>query len=460
MAVDTTIQFNGHNSYKVTELLLAYPFGVQGMTYITHSFQVYCNSPLASATRAKTKFFDADGATLSEVSHAFAVPAVFEKVSITVPVPATAVQAQLVFLHGGTDWWFAEPKSEEGQTATPYNVNYAGQLTYITPNGVYTGMVTANQIVVTGSIAQPDETLETRLVTINNNAINLSATVSGQGSRLTTVEAGQITLSSRVGAVEPKVTKITSAGVYTGEVVATQITSGLLKSSNNSSWINLDDGKFSFGNSALTWNGSTLSASGSFTSTNGSQSVASENGGITLRNGTTDLGYFSIASSGATGPYVTASQAATTITLGKVVSSSIYHAYRIQYSSSFATLPKHVFYGDIEAGGKATIYGDIEAGGKATISGVISTSQIWDTTDKPRVYFDSTQTLLYDGDSKIRMKLATDKTISIFGGGFGQATIVSAAGQTYLRNPGTTDHAIGVDATGPYYVKSGAKTYF
>ena len=235
MAVDTTIQFNGHNSYKVTELLLAYPFGAQGMTYITHSFQVYCNSPLASATRAKTKFFDADGATLSEVSHAFAVPAVFEKVSITVPVPATAVQAQLVFLHGGTDWWFAEPKSEEGQTATPYNVNYAGQLTYITPNGVYTGMVTANQIVVTGSITQPDETLETRLVTINNNAINLSATVgslsgdvSDHESRVTTIEAGQITLSSRVGAVEPKVTKITSAGVYTGEVVATQITSGYI----------------------------------------------------------------------------------------------------------------------------------------------------------------------------------------------------------------------------------------
>ena len=89
------------------------------------------------------------------------MPAVFErKIEITVPVPATAVQAQLVFLHGGTDWWFAEPKSEEGQSATPYNVNYAGQLTYITPNGIYTGMVTANQIVVTGSIAQPDETLD------------------------------------------------------------------------------------------------------------------------------------------------------------------------------------------------------------------------------------------------------------------------------------------------------------
>ena len=204
MAVDTTIQFNGHNSYKITEPLFCYPFGVQDMTHITHSFQAYATSMLASATRAKTKFFKADGSLASEVSHAFDVTAVFGKVEITVPVPATAVQAQLVFLHGGTDWWFAEPKSEEGQSATPYNVNYAGQLTYITPNGIYTGMVTANQIVVTGSIAQPDETLETRLVTINNGVINLSSTLSA------------------------KTTKITNEGVYTGEVVASQITAGYI----------------------------------------------------------------------------------------------------------------------------------------------------------------------------------------------------------------------------------------
>lgn len=238
MAVDTTIQFNGHNSYKVTELLLAYPFGVQGMTYITHSFQVYCNSPLASATRAKTKFFDADGATLSEVSHAFAVPAVFEKIEITVPVPATAVQAQLVFLHGGTDWWFAEPKSEEGQSATPYNVNYAGQLTYITPNGVYTGMVTANQIVVTGSIAQPDETLETRLVTINNNAINLSSTVNNHETRVTTIEAGQASFVKFDDLGTPNGTYINGGNIKTGKIQSVSgasyfdLTNGQIKSNN------------------------------------------------------------------------------------------------------------------------------------------------------------------------------------------------------------------------------------
>lgn len=202
--IDTTIRFNDHNSFKVTSILLGYPFGVEQMDYITHSFQAYSTSMLASATRAKTKFLDADGATISDVSHAFAVTTVFGKVEITVAVPATAVQAQLVLIQGGTDWWIAEPKSEQGQTATPYNVNYAGQLTYITPNGIYTGMMTAGQVVVAGTTARPDETLDTKLVTISNGMINLSSTMSN------------------------KTTNITNEGVYTGEVKADQITAGFI----------------------------------------------------------------------------------------------------------------------------------------------------------------------------------------------------------------------------------------
>lgn len=235
MAVDNTIRFNSHNSYKVTSQVFCYPFGVQGQSYVTHSFQAYCTSMLSSATRAKTKFFASDGSLVSESSHAFAVTTVFGIVEITVAIPATAVQAQLMFIQGGTDWWFAEPKSEYGEDATPYTVNYTNQLTYITPTGIYTGMVTTGQIVVVGSVESPSETLETRLVTINSNAINLSASVSGlssdvgdQETRLTTIEAGQITLTSTVNGIAPKVTKITSAGIYTGTISATQISTGYL----------------------------------------------------------------------------------------------------------------------------------------------------------------------------------------------------------------------------------------
>lgn len=242
MAVDTTITFNGHNSYKITENLFCYPFGVQGMSYITHSFQAYATSMLASATRAKTKFFDADGALVSESSHAFAVTTVFGKVEITVAVPATATQAQLMLIQGGTDWWIAEPKSEQGESATPYNVNYAGQLSYITPNGIYTGMMTTGQIVVTGSVGNPDETLDTRLVTINNGVINLTATSNNHGTRITSIEAGQASFVKLDDLGTPDGTYINAGNIKTGKI----------ESVDGSSYFDLIEGQIKSNNVDLT----------------------------------------------------------------------------------------------------------------------------------------------------------------------------------------------------------------
>jgi hypothetical protein len=155
-----------------------------------------------------------------------------------VAVPATAKQAQLVLIQGGTDWWIAEPKSEQGEVATPYNVNYQGQLSYITPNGAYFGMVTTEQIVVSGSIAQPDETLDTRLVTINNGVINLSATVSNHETRVTTIEAGQASFVKFDDLGTPDGTYINGGNIKTGKIQSVSgasyfdLTNGQIKSNN------------------------------------------------------------------------------------------------------------------------------------------------------------------------------------------------------------------------------------
>jgi hypothetical protein len=235
MAVDTSIQFNSYNSYRFNtgEVLHCYPFGVEGMGYITHSFAAYTPLALASAVRATTTFFDIDSEIISSVDHSFDTPqGTFEQRTITVPVPALAVKAQLTYKNSAADpWWVATPKTEEGQTATPYAVNTYGQMTYITPNGIYTGTLTANQIV----LASGNETLGDRLTTINSNQISLSqdlsdaeSNISNVTSRVTTIEAGQITLVSRVDGVEPKVTKITSEGIYTGTIQASQINANTL----------------------------------------------------------------------------------------------------------------------------------------------------------------------------------------------------------------------------------------
>ena len=202
MPIDTSIQFNGHNSYRVTETVFCDPFGVQGMAYVTHSFHAYAGSALGAATRARTRFFKADGSIAGTTDHSFTVAAVFTQVDITVAVPALSVLCQVSFLTSGT-WWVVEPKSEEGQTATPYNTNYAGQLSLITPDGAYLGMLTTSQIVVAGSLADPTESLYERLITINNNAITLSATSVAHGSAITLIQAGAITLSGSTGGTIP-----------------------------------------------------------------------------------------------------------------------------------------------------------------------------------------------------------------------------------------------------------------
>lgn len=371
MAVDTSIRFNSRNSYKVTSLVFCYPFGVQGQTHITHSFQAYATSSLSSATRAKTKFFDVDGALVSESSHAFAVTPVFEKIDVTVSVPATAVQAQLLLLQGGTDWWLAEPKSEYGESATPYTVNYTNQLTYITPTGIYTGMVTTGQIVVTGSVAQPDETLETRLVTINNGVINLSSTLSA------------------------KTTKITNEGVYTGEVVASQITAG---------YINVDRLE--------------------------SESIT----GAKLANATiTNAKISSLHGSKITANSITADKInVTNLYVGRIAD--------LDNPNNYATF--------------------------GTISGVLGVAQSYwsrfstDTRERLRIQlYGITATritsLPYDGTGNN----GTGSTIFDVGQNKAVLSCSDYMGRIEARYDGA-NNAIGVDSTGPYYVKSGAKTYF
>ena len=416
--IDTSIQLNNHNSYHATELFWADTFSVQTMTHITASFALYSDVVQAAADRIKIRFYTANGATVSETSHAFAVNTIWERVSVTVAVPATAEKAQICFLAGS--YWWAESKVEEGQTATPYAINAAGQLTWISPNGIYTGTVTAQQVIVSPLSGATEKDLESRLVTINSNAINLRATTDNNVSRLTTIEAGQITLRSDVDGALPKITKLTAGGVYTGEVVASQMKTGILKSLNNYSQINLDDGTFSFGNGALSWNGASLVGKGSFESVGGTQTAKMDDGSFRLIDGTTDMGYLSVQSSGKTGPWLTAAAAATTITLGKIVGTSLYTAYRIYYPNASSYDATHHFYGAINVD-------------------TINTRTIKDTNGKERIQ-------IYDDSIYLNNHLG----VSRFGSD-NFSTFIQ-----YAANSG----ALGVDSTGPFYItNAGIKKY-
>jgi len=209
MPVDTTIQYNGYNSFKLleNEVISCSVFGVEGMAFITTSFQSYCPSAIATGVRMYVRFFDASNAIISTSNHSFALTAsAWVKQAQTLSVPATAKKAQIFFTNPvATAWYMAQPKCEEGEVASSFTINLSAQLTHIAPDGIYTGTLTANQIIVSST-----DTLDTALTAISN---------------------GQIILMSNYNSIAPKVTKITADGVYTGLVVANQISTGTLNGS-------------------------------------------------------------------------------------------------------------------------------------------------------------------------------------------------------------------------------------
>ena len=204
MPVDTTIQYNGYNSFKLleNEVISCSVFGVEGMAFITTSFQSYCPSAIATGVRMYVRFFDASNAIISTSNHSFALTAsAWVKQAQTLSVPATAIKAQIFFTNPvATAWYMAQPKCEEGEVASSFTINLSAQLTHIAPDGIYTGFLSTNQIIVSGT-----DTLDTALTSIIN---------------------GQITLVSNYNTLAPKVTRITADGIYTGSIVASQITAG------------------------------------------------------------------------------------------------------------------------------------------------------------------------------------------------------------------------------------------
>ena len=423
MAQISAVQFNGSNAYEllVGEFVSSWPIGAVGFTDIAVGVQVY-TATVSAGVKLTLRSFNAAGAVLSAQDFTYTVinTSMWERAETTWTCPTGIDRAELRITAVGGTVLFAQPKLERGTEVGEYSTNYAPQLTLLTPTGIYTGTLTAQQVIVSPLSGATEKDLESRLVTINSNAINLRATTDNNVSRLTTIEAGQITLRSDVDGALPKITKLTAGGVYTGEVVASQITTGILKSANNYSQINLNDGTFSFGNGALAWNGASLVAKGSFESTGDTQTAKMDDGSFRLVNGATDMGYLSVQSSELTGPWLTAAGAATTITLGKVIGETLHMSYRIQYPNASSYNATHTFYGPI-------------------IVETINTSMIKDLNGNECI-------LTHDGSIYLLNPL-------------GVPTFSSNNSSTLIQYAAHSG-ALGVDSAGPFYItNAGVKKY-
>ena len=221
--VTNEIQYRGFNTVRMNpgDSFDCYEFFVKAGDYISHSFAIYSVSPLAGAVRARTRFIGTNGLTISTSSHTVTTTGgTFDEVAIEgVPVPAGARLGRLELLSPSGTYWVAMPKSEDGEKATPYSQNYSGQMTYITPTGVYTGTIQANQINLTSG-----GDLEDSMTTINNKVINMTSSVSALNASVTNIQAGQAEFVKISDIDGSKSTTIIDGGtIKTGTITALKL---------------------------------------------------------------------------------------------------------------------------------------------------------------------------------------------------------------------------------------------
>lgn len=185
-AVSNTVIFRNTNTLRLDggTRMNSFPFGVSGIQAISHNFFVYATEELPSETRAQTRFFGANGRTLSVVTsgHSFAVPAgVFTRVKVEdVPVPSGAKWAQLELMSRTGTVYFGLIKTEAGPIASDFTANFSGQLSRLTATGLYTGTVTAETVIMSNH-----ENLEDRMLTMSDRMISISSSVTNNSNQLT-----------------------------------------------------------------------------------------------------------------------------------------------------------------------------------------------------------------------------------------------------------------------------------
>ncbi len=163
----------------------------------------------------------------------------------------------------------------------------------------------------------------------------------------------------------------TVAAVDSGAVRAENVMAGLLQSAEGNSWISLDNGQFSFGNGALAWNGSSLSAKGTFEAVSGTFLAKLDAGAVKLSSSGVDLGYFSIQTTGPTGPWITAAAGAKTINFAKLVGTNLYTAYQIDWGTTGSNAATHKLWGTVTLNGHPLSCGALTSGA-ISAGGVVS----------------------------------------------------------------------------------------
>lgn len=160
----STIQFNGSNAYELNsgEFITTYPMKTEAFQDIAFAVQVFTATPGAGIT-ATLREIGEGGTLIQERSVSYAPPDLnlWARFETFWPAHASVKKAEIRITGTVGKVLIAQPKVSNGKVTGPYATNFAPQLSKMSPTGIYTGTVVANQVIMSES-----ESLDQALTTM------------------------------------------------------------------------------------------------------------------------------------------------------------------------------------------------------------------------------------------------------------------------------------------------------
>lgn len=198
MGVNTTMLFDGTNTYEIQpgEMLWNVVIPVEDASHYTIQVMTKAISTETSGYIG-IAWLNSKGIRISKTQNSLVVKTGAPlRFVFTFEVPAGAVKLQ-PYLKGGTAAYYAgRMKLEKGEHPSGFDTIDVNRVSKLDPNGLYTGSVWANQVILADSNGL-DETLTSLRagqLTLSTRMSGAEGTIANHSTQITNIKAGQINL--------------------------------------------------------------------------------------------------------------------------------------------------------------------------------------------------------------------------------------------------------------------------
>ena len=150
MAVDNTLRYRGFNSYELApnETLYSSLSDCEYFGFVTTQWVALKAGGTIGSGSVRITWIDHTGGQFGSAElYEFTPTRLWERYTWTIAVPPEAVKLRIQFDGGVRGYHFACPMTEPGKIASSFDPNIASAVAYMTSEGAYVGFLNAEQIV-------------------------------------------------------------------------------------------------------------------------------------------------------------------------------------------------------------------------------------------------------------------------------------------------------------------------